>query len=354
MLFHNDIVFHAILLQNILTARVELLDGDTLILNLELAGHCNSKLYIRMPLPSSKNIGRKLGKGTATIIEDLKREHEEELAKKNEEHAKKVQMLEDEVAQCREEIEELRALSDEREDKFMPLPSPYQSLKYVKNTVRKPRRPPSVGDRNAANRIAELKAQHKKELTKAAEAYAKKLQVLKMDVDKFKAETEALRASGNIDGPKQACDSSGVSMETGVAVNDKENAVRKKAERQNVQPLALTLKRNHKKGTVQSRTQLQHQSGNQNKNNESGGLYRDRLGHLKDKYERFFRDDYQIERNPEVEEVLALGNNVKDSEYYVDDTETAHEEINELCKDLTSFLGDIKLGDVKIKKLGFC
>lgn len=298
-----------------------------------------------MPLPTSRNISRKLGKSgksTASIVENLKLQHAGELARANEEHAKKVELLENEVDQCRTEIEALKEFSDEHSDKLMPLPSPSKSLKFVKNTpVRKPRNGAAIGDKNVASMVANLKIQHKKDLAKAAATYAKKLQALKREVDKFKAETEALKTSGIGDG-KQVCDVAGVNLKTGVAANDKENVARKKVLSQNIQ--SSTLK-NHERDAVQFKTKLQHQSGDRKTSCESKTL--DGLGNLRDKYERLFLDDYQLEKDPLVEEALALGNDGED-------TELANKEIDEMCKDLTAFMADIKLGGVKINNLGFC
>mmetsp|Transcript_11359 Transcript_11359/g.20914 ORF Transcript_11359/g.20914 Transcript_11359/m.20914 type:complete len:293 (-) Transcript_11359:56-934(-) len=292
-----------------------------------------------MPLPFSKNISPKLGKSgksTASIVENLKLQHAEELARANGEHAKTVELLHNEVTQCREEIETLKTLSDERSDKFMPLPSPSKSLKYVKNTpVRKPKKVAGFGDKNVANMIVDLKMQHKRDLARAAETYAKKL---KREIGKFKAETEALKAS-EIRGGKQVYDGAGVNLKTGVAANDKENVAQKKLGRKNIQ--SSTLK-NHERDAVQFKTKLQHQSGDRKTSCESES--EDGSGNLRDQYERLFLEDYHP---PVLEEALALGKDVGD-------TDLANKEIDEMCKDLIAFMADIKLGDVKIKKLGFC
>ena len=179
-----------------------------------------------MPLPSSKNISRKLGggggKSTSSsvndVVENLKLQHAEELAAANDEHAKTVESLQNEIEQCRAEIEALREISDEHTDTFMPLPSPSKTLKYVKNAPVGGKAARKATERKDVMKvIGNLKQQHKNDLTKAAEVYAKRLHSLRREVEKYKAEADALKKASH------GCDETGVNKTTGVAL-DKENA----------------------------------------------------------------------------------------------------------------------------------
>jgi len=294
-----------------------------------------------MPLKNPRNLSLTFGKSakgttaSSSIVENLKLQHAEELARASEEHAKEVEALENEVAQYQSEVSTLRSLSDEHTDKFMPLSSPYKSLKFVRNTtVKKPRNKGVALDKNAANMIADLKTKHNKELARAAETYARKLQVLKREVDRFKAETEVLKASssGIRDGVR-SCDGDGVNLKTGVAAYDKENVARNNGVSPNIPASVLEKK--------------PRQSGDLKTNGESDSL--DELGSelgnlsLRNQYERLFRDDYRFEKDAVAEQALALESDYVDKHVDID-------EIDELCEDLATFMADIRLRDVKVKR----
>eukprot|EP00584_Thalassiosira_punctigera_P009852 CAMPEP_0172531856 /NCGR_PEP_ID=MMETSP1067-20121228/5098_1 /TAXON_ID=265564 ORGANISM="Thalassiosira punctigera, Strain Tpunct2005C2" /NCGR_SAMPLE_ID=MMETSP1067 /ASSEMBLY_ACC=CAM_ASM_000444 /LENGTH=285 /DNA_ID=CAMNT_0013316293 /DNA_START=134 /DNA_END=991 /DNA_ORIENTATION=+ len=280
-----------------------------------------------MPL-SSRNLSRKLGKsgkGTSSIVDKLKLQHADEFARAREEHAKKVESLENEVGRCLSEIEALKALSDECTDKFTPLPSPSKSLKFVKNTpLRKNRK--GIPDKSAATMMEDLKTKHGKELARATETYAKKLQALQGEVDKFKAETEALKSSGIGN-----CHGEGVDSETGVAAHDKENVSLMNAPSPNAHSPAV---RNRERDVVQFERRLQ-QSESPKIGDIGDGESMESFGKLGGQYERLFRDDYLFEEVPVIEKALDLANGAMDKDFY-------SKGIDKMCKDLHVFMAEIK------------
>lgn len=294
-------------------------------------------------------LGGKLGgKSAATsAVESLKLQHAEELAAANEEHAKQLAALESEVERCREEIDALRALSDEHCDTLMPLPSPSKSLKFVKNTAgrraRKHANNASNGGKNVVSMVAETKQQHRKDLAKAAEIYARKLHALKKDVEKYKKEADTLRASAAGDGPWD-CDNAGVNIKTGVAENDKENVSDKRKMDESAHCSRLEK---HAGDAIQHKgvinpislmsTAKSEKTKIENQNETSGTKMvregQNELTDLIDPYERLFLDDYRFEKNPDYEEALRKC--------------AAHEaakseKIRGICQDLTAFMEDVR------------
>lgn len=300
-----------------------------------------------------RKLGKLGGKSSATsAVECLKLQHAEELATANEEHARQLGELESEVVRCRAEIDALRALSDEHCDTLMPLPSPSKSLKFVKNTTgrraRKLAANASNGGKSVAIMVADIKQQHKKDLAKAAEIYARKLHALKKDVQKYKKEAEAYRTSA-IGDDRRDCNDAGVNIKTGVAQNDKENVSDQRA--MNESSLSSRLKKNEgdaieheeinpisRKSSARSEKM---NGGNQNEKsgaNTVGGSKKE-LDDVTDPYERLFLEDYQFERVPDYEEVLkkcAVQKAAKSGK------------IRAICQDLIAFMEDV----VKEKSVG--
>lgn len=307
-----------------------------------------------MPLPSSKTISRKLGNVGFTTswstVEELKLQHAEELARQTEEHARRVELLETEIGQCRAEIDTLKALSDEHVDTLMPLPSPGRSLKFVKNTTtrksRKGASPMGSNSKQIENIISEMKQQHRKDLAKAAEIYAKKLYSLKKEAEKYKAQAEATTrakdsdniASANIVG---GCDGSGVSLKTGVAQNDKENISRKQAvHHESNDTSQLTKQQPHRaEESPTSHNAIQNISTTLNNTDiqkaRSGQTSSESLPvldkKLKAQYERLFRDDYKFNQDTMMEQ---LGTTTSEG--------VKKDEIDDLCNNLMEFMRDVK------------
>lgn len=272
-----------------------------------------------MPIPSSKNIGIKLGKGargTASIVEDLKLQHAEELAAASEEHAKKVETLEKEIEQCRSEIDALRAVADENCDTLTPLPSPSKTLKFVKNTNRKGRKGGGIDTKNVVKMVADIKTQHKKDLARAAEIYAKKLHALKKEAERYKAEAEALKAAS---AKRAGGGDAGVSMNTGVADNDKENM-----------PNQSSFAK-QKKDTAQK---LPPKSDNTTPPSQKDDATATRNeGHLDHQYERLFYDNWVLEKDPKYDAAVA-NDTVKMA--------VSNADVEGLCKGLMKFVEDVK------------
>ncbi|KAL9190199.1 hypothetical protein ACHAXT_007410 [Thalassiosira profunda] len=267
-----------------------------------------------MPLPSSKNIGLKLsGKGTSSVVEGLKLQHAEELHKAHEEHTKAVEALEEELEECREEIETLKAISEEHTDTLTPLPSPSKSLKFVKNTTN--RKNKKWQGRDVATVAADLKKKHKKDLARAAEVYAKKLKALKLEVERYKKETEALKTSRSKE-KKTERGSAGVNQKTGVADTDKENATRSKKQSSKAKTL---------KGDVAKKS-----SGDKKCLGELDG-------NMRAQYERLIREDYRLETDPACEEALSSADNA------LQQVASDAKELDALCEDLTDFMQDVRM-----------
>jgi len=303
-----------------------------------------------MPLPSSKTISRKLGNVGFTTswstVEELKLQHAEELARQQEEHAKRVESLETEIGQCRTEIDALKALSDEHVDTLMPLPSPAKSLKFVKNTTtrkaRKGAAPMGNNGKQIENIISEMKQQHRKDLAKAAEIYAKKLYSLKKEAEKYKALAEATRAK---DASAGVCDGNGVNLKTGVAQNDKENISRKQSLHNESNDSSKLTKihsdavlptedinptHHHAKGTTLKSTDKQFPGTMEFPESLNGWDV------LKDPYERLFFEDYEFIKDTIIDEALGTTTCVNTSEG------VNPEEIDALCTDFLDFMKDVK------------
>ena len=295
-----------------------------------------------MPLPSSKNISRKLGggggKSTSSsvndVVENLKLQHAEELAAANDEHAKTVESLQNEIEQCRAEIEALREISDEHTDTFMPLPSPSKTLKYVKNAPVGGKAARKATERKDVMKvIGNLKQQHKNDLTKAAEVYAKRLHSLRREVEKYKAEADALKKASH------GCDETGVNKTTGVAL-DKENAAISHTTSSKLKKNSglKVITQQSKQETNQQASQKISATSNKAVNaNKSDNVSLDGMqGKRDEKYERLFRDDYQFEKNPVYEEVInAMKSNTQKSAL-------RNKEIDELCSDMVAFMKDVR------------
>lgn len=298
-----------------------------------------------MPLPSSKSISRKLGNvGFSTswsTVEELKLQHAEELARQNEEHAKRVELLETEIGQCRIEIDALKALSDEHVDTLMPLPSPARSLKFVKNTTRKSRKgaaPMGSNSKQIENIISEMKQQHRKDLAKAAEIYAKKLYTLKKEAEKYKTQAEATRAKdADTSASTGGYDGTGVSLTTGVAQNDKENISRKQTSLHNESIDAPKfMKQQPPAGAIQSTDEMSIPTP-RNISTRSTPIHQMIEKNLNDQYERLFLDEHEFEKTKSTELALEL---VSTSSITSDGVK--NEEIDELCNDLMEFMRQVK------------
>lgn len=289
----------------------------------------------------------KLGGGkisvTSAALESLKQQHAEELATVNEEHARQLVALENEVERCRAEIDALRALSDEHCDTLMPLPPPLTSLKFVKNTTgRRGKKLAANASNSAVSTIADVKQQHKKDLAKAAEIYARKLHALKKELNKYKKETDAQGTSATGDCPRN-CNNSGVNTMTGVAQNEKEN-ISHKREIKNKSTHSSRLKKEdaiqHKDDInpilpkfsamiERTRDKSTHGIAGMTKNRGGGNELEDPI----DPYERLFLKDYRFDKDEKCEEILrkcAQQRSVKREKNLV------------LCQDLIAFMKDVR------------
>ncbi len=284
-------------------------------------------------------------------MEELKLQHAEELARQKEEHAMQVELLETEIRHCRTEIDTLRAVSDEHVDTLMPLPSPARSLKFVKNTTtrksRKGSAPMGSNGKQLENIISEMKQQHRKDLAKAAEIYAKKLYSLKKEAEKYKAQAEATRDEDNADTSaiastsERGCDGTGISLKTGVAQNDKENISRKQALHHDSIDASKLTKQQDAEATHHNATPRSATPSNTNvrKSSTRKCVTSHQLldKNLKDQYERLFLDEYKFEKDTMAEEVLATTVTCAIASDVVQ-----NEEIDKLCNDLVMFMREIK------------
>ena len=312
----------------------------------KLAGN-NDGVMTMPPLPSSKNISRAkllLPTGhrrskSASITDTLKIQHAAELAETNEVHAIEVASLENDVRQYRSEIEGLRALSEENTDVFMPLPTPSTSLKFVKNIPPRKSRKKDGGLTGASGghvdgkKMFELKARHTKELARASELYSKKMQSLRREVERYKAETEALKASSSSPTSKDRSNkkqqgSTRVNTKTGVAEKEKENV----GQRNNVLQSRQTKAGN-------SNVHKLNQPKRANNGESVLGMDRrivDEEAVFKAQYDRSFSKEYKFEMDPAIEEAIALSNTV------IGKNASVHDDIDGKCNELMSFMDEIK------------
>lgn len=274
------------------------------------------------------------------MVESLKLQHAEELATANEDHAKAVESLQVEIERCRGEIETLTRMSDEHTDTLMPLPSPSKTLKFVKNTPsggRKARRVAGANNKkNAAGMVAGMKMQHRKDLGRAAEIYAKKLHAMKKEVERYKAEAAEVKASATLlemraSSTQKECDGTGVNARTGVAENDKENVSRGRNP-------------SSRKQTTSDKLKMQHNYENENEVGGEvacGSLHLP--SHLTHEYERLFREEYEFEKDPAWENVASGDDDRIGAVKY--------EEIDAMCKDLVSFMADVRINSLICAKM---
>ena len=282
---------------------------------------------------------------TISTVEALKRQHAEELAMVNEEHARQMSEMQHELERCREEIDALRALSDEHCDTLMPLGDPSKSLKFVKNTGHKSRKiiancnsnHSAIRDKSIISQVADMKQQHRKDLAKAAEIYARKLHALKKDVEKYKKEVEMVQqqpSSSSVmdDGPspREECDDAGVNIKTGVAQHDKENDMSgsssKRASKKCTHSSEL-IKQG--RDSIQQKEDIINQISRSTTASHDADKNENLIELLNDPYERLFLDDYQFEQENCYEEIF---NQDRQSDSTICD----------LCQDMIKFMDDVR------------
>jgi len=263
-------------------------------------------------LPSSKNITRKLvGKG-GTEIDNLKIQHADEIATLTKDHETRMRELQDELDILRESV-------DEHTDTLMPLPSPTKTLKFNREDA-----PPLTSNkrvrkieerRDVMKMINTMKTKHNEDLTKAAEIYAKRLTALKREVEKYKTQAETLKMSAiqrDLWSEDSCTDDSGIDKQTGVARGDKENVVSRKSKSSIATPTTDTTKRRlFQQTTVTATADVD----------------------LQEEYDRLFEENYQFQIDPECEKTLA--STVKSNTQETED-------IDELCKELLTFMEDVR------------
>jgi hypothetical protein len=196
--------------------------------------------------------------------------------------------------------------------------------------------------------VADIKQQHKKDLAKAAEIYARKLYALKKDVEKYKKEAETLRASAVGDGQRD-CDNAGVNIKTGVAQNDKENISVKREMGESAHSSRITKHEGdaiQHKGEINPNSQmLTARSENTRKTNANEKAVtkmvrgsQNELNDLMDPYERLFLEDYRLEKDAEYEEALK-----KCAEHKA----AKNEKIRIFCQELMVFMEDVRANILK-------
>ena len=282
---------------------------------------------------------------TISTVEALKLQHAEELAMVNEEHARQMSEMQHELERCREEIDALRDMSDEHCDTLMPLGDPSKSLKFVKNTGHKSRKiianynsnHGAIRDKSIISQVADMKQQHRKDLAKAAEIYARKLHALKKDVEKYKKEVEMVQqqpSSSSVmdDGPspREECDDAGVNIKTGVAQHDKENDMSgsssKRASKKCTHSSEL-IKQG--RDSIQQKEDIINQISRSTTASHDADKNENLIELLNDPYERLFLDDYQFEQENCYEEIF---NQDRQSDSTICD----------LCQDMIKFMDDVR------------
>ena len=254
---------------------------------------------------------------TISTVEALKLQHAEELAMVNEEHARQMSEMQHELERCREEIDALRAMSDEHCDTLMPLGDPSKSLKFVKNTGHKSRKiianynsnHGAIRDKSIISQVADMKQQHRKDLAKATEIYARKLHALKKDVEKYKKEVEMAQqqsSSSSVmdDGPppREECDDAGVNIKTGVAQHDKENDMSGSSSKRASKKCTHSLKQG--RDSIRQKEDMINQISRSTTASHDADKNENLIELLNDPYERLFLDYYQFEQENCYEEIF--------------------------------------------------
>jgi predicted Rossmann fold nucleotide-binding protein DprA/Smf involved in DNA uptake len=186
-----------------------------------------------------------------------------------------------------------------------------------------------------------MKQQHRKDLAKAAEIYARKLHALKKDVEKYKKEVEMVQQQSSTsvvidDGPpsREECnDVDGVNVKTGVAQHDKENNMSGSSSQR-----ASKKCTHHSKLIKQGRESIQEKEDIINENHTSrntttsqdNGTNENLIELLNDPYERLFLDDYQYEQDQGYEEIFKYQDTQSDST------------ICDLCQEMIKFMDDVR------------
>ena len=278
-----------------------------------------------------------------STVEALKLQHAEELAIVNEEHARQMSEMQHELDRCREEIDALRAMSEEHCDTLMPLGDPSKSLKFVKNTGHKSRKllvannnnsssNATIRDKSVISQVAGMKQQHRKDLAKAAEIYARKLHALKKDVEKYKKEAETAQQQSSTcvidDGSasREECnDVDGINVKTGVAQHDKENNMSgsSRASKKCTHDSKL-IKQGQQNEDIINHTSRNTTASKDTVTNEN------LIELLNDPYERLFLDDYQYEQDQGYEEIFKYQDTQSDST------------ICDLCQEMIKFMDDAR------------
>lgn len=297
-----------------------------------LKGHGSMEASVHAPSAMIRRLSS-YAKSSTTIstVEALKLQHVEELAIVNEEHARQMSEMQHELERCREEIDALRAMADEHCDTLMPLFDPSTSLKFVKNTGRKSRKlvannsnNATIRDKSVIRQVADMKQQHRKDLAKAAEIYARKLHSLKKDVEKYKKEVEMVQHDGN--------DVDGVNVKTGVAQHDKENNMMSGSSSQRASKKCT----HHSKLIKQGRESIQQEKDILNHTSRNTTASQDSVTNenlielLNDPYERLFLDDYQYEQDKGYEQIFKYQDTQSDST------------LCDLCQEMIKFMDDVR------------
>lgn len=229
---------------------------------------------MRLPGAMTKSATASNSKDVPLLAEELDRKYSDYIETLEEEHSQQLAELQQELSDAHNEIESLRAISDEHTDSLSPLPDSDSSItrRFVTKSgtpKRPPRKNAAMREKSAVSIAADMKVKHDKELQRVTEEYAAKVKSLEQTVRRHR---DSLRMSkGDIGSNATAFFDDKENSE-----NEQDAEVKKlRDERDELKRLVSELRR--EKGRVEERAR--------------GDICSNRGS---EEYERLFADDFTI------------------------------------------------------------
>ena len=236
----------------------------------------SSSIWSAMPIidnmrrPGAKAATASNTKDVPLLAEELDRKYSDYIETLDEEHSQQLAELQQELLAAKNEIESLRAISDERTDSLSPLPDPDSSItrRFVTKSGRAKRPPKNAAmrERSALSIAADMKVKHDRELQRVTEEYAAKVKSLEKTARRHR---DSLRKSKGGIGSNAAFD-------------DKENS-------ENEQDAEMKKLRDERDELKRLVSKLRHE-----KRDEERLRWDFRLNRRSEEYERLFADDFII------------------------------------------------------------
>ena len=130
-------------------------------------------------------------KGVPLLAEELDRKYNDYIETLEEEHSQQLAELQRELSVAKNEVESLRAISDEHTDSLSPLPDSDSSItrRFVTKSgtpKRPPRKNAAMREKSAVSIAADMKVKHDRELQRVTEEYAAKVKSLEQTVKRHR------------------------------------------------------------------------------------------------------------------------------------------------------------------------